>query len=129
MTHRLPDTVEHWPLDRLIPYARNARTHADDQVAQIAAGETVTENRTYQIGPHAKGKYLVVRIESAPPQVSTGNDVRGVASSVTNRPADLRVTGIKVPAQNFSGEKATIERRSGGDASPARRTVTAGRRS
>ncbi|MBM3526828.1 MAG: site-specific DNA-methyltransferase [Alphaproteobacteria bacterium] len=37
MTHRLPDTVEHWPLDRLIPYARNARTHADDQVAQIAA--------------------------------------------------------------------------------------------
>lgn len=37
MTPRLPDTVEHWPLDRLIPYARNARTHADDQVAQIAA--------------------------------------------------------------------------------------------
>lgn len=37
MTPRLPDTVEHWPLDRLIPYARNARTHDDDQVAQIAA--------------------------------------------------------------------------------------------
>ncbi len=37
MTPRLPDTVEHWPLDRLIPYARNARTHADDQIAQIAA--------------------------------------------------------------------------------------------
>lgn len=37
MPPRLPDTVEHWPLDRLIPYARNARTHDDDQVAQIAA--------------------------------------------------------------------------------------------
>jgi DNA modification methylase len=37
MTLRLPDTVEHWPLDRLIPYARNARTHDDDQIAQIAA--------------------------------------------------------------------------------------------
>jgi len=37
MAPRLPDTVEHWPLDRLIPYARNARTHDDDQVAQIAA--------------------------------------------------------------------------------------------
>lgn len=37
MTPRLPDAVEHWTLDRLIPYARNARTHADDQVAQIAA--------------------------------------------------------------------------------------------
>jgi hypothetical protein len=37
MDPRLPDAVEHWPLDRLIPYARNARTHDDDQVAQIAA--------------------------------------------------------------------------------------------
>lgn len=37
MTPRLPDAVEHWPLDRLIPDARNARTHDDDQVAQIAA--------------------------------------------------------------------------------------------
>ena len=37
MTPRLPDAVEHWPLDRLMPYARNARTHDDDQVAQIAA--------------------------------------------------------------------------------------------
>ena len=32
-----PDRIEHWPLDRLVPYARNARTHSDDQVAQIAA--------------------------------------------------------------------------------------------
>ncbi|MCL4712801.1 MAG: site-specific DNA-methyltransferase [Pseudorhodoplanes sp.] len=37
MPPRLPDTVEHWPIDRLIPYARNARTHDDNQVAQIAA--------------------------------------------------------------------------------------------
>ena len=29
--------VEQWPLDRLVPYARNARTHSDDQIAQIAA--------------------------------------------------------------------------------------------
>jgi DNA modification methylase len=26
-----------WPVDRLIPYARNARTHTDEQVAQVAA--------------------------------------------------------------------------------------------
>src|SRR3954464_1000165 len=32
----MPDTVERWPLDRLIPHARNARTHSDTQVAQIA---------------------------------------------------------------------------------------------
>ena len=29
--------IEVWPVDRLIPYARNARTHSDQQVAQIAA--------------------------------------------------------------------------------------------
>jgi hypothetical protein len=29
--------IEHWSLDRLIPYARNAQTHSDAQVAQIVA--------------------------------------------------------------------------------------------
>jgi hypothetical protein len=31
------DRVERWPLDRLVRYARNARTHSEEQVAQIAA--------------------------------------------------------------------------------------------
>jgi ParB-like chromosome segregation protein Spo0J len=29
--------IERWSVDRLIPYARNARTHSPEQVAQIAA--------------------------------------------------------------------------------------------
>ena len=29
--------IELWPLEKLIPYARNPRTHSDAQVAQIAA--------------------------------------------------------------------------------------------
>ena len=29
--------VERWPVDKLIPCARNARTHSAEQVAQIAA--------------------------------------------------------------------------------------------
>src|SRR5229473_1368818 len=29
--------VELWPVDKLIPFARNPRTHSDSQVAQIAA--------------------------------------------------------------------------------------------
>jgi DNA modification methylase len=29
--------VQIWPLDRLLPYARNARTHSDEQIAQVAA--------------------------------------------------------------------------------------------
>jgi hypothetical protein len=31
------DKVERWSIDRLIPYAKNARTHSDAQVAAIAA--------------------------------------------------------------------------------------------
>ena len=31
------DEVERWPLDKLTPYARNSRTHSDEQVAQLAA--------------------------------------------------------------------------------------------
>lgn len=37
MTEWPADRVERWPLARLIPYARNARTHTPDQVRQIAA--------------------------------------------------------------------------------------------
>ena len=29
--------IELWPIDKLVPYERNARTHSDSQVAQIAA--------------------------------------------------------------------------------------------
>jgi DNA modification methylase len=29
--------IQHWPIDKLLPYARNARTHSDEQVAQVAA--------------------------------------------------------------------------------------------
>lgn len=31
------DRVERWPIAKLVPYARNARTHSDAQIAQIAA--------------------------------------------------------------------------------------------
>jgi DNA modification methylase len=31
------DKIEHWPVDRLVPYAHNARTHSEAQVLQLAA--------------------------------------------------------------------------------------------
>ena len=33
----LADKIQQWPVAKLIPYARNARTHSEEQVAQIAA--------------------------------------------------------------------------------------------
>lgn len=32
-----PEQIEQWPLARLKPYEKNARTHTDDQIAKIAA--------------------------------------------------------------------------------------------
>jgi DNA modification methylase len=34
---RLPSEIEHLPIEQLIPYARNSRTHSEQQVAQVAA--------------------------------------------------------------------------------------------
>jgi DNA modification methylase len=36
-TIKTAQAIEHWPIDRLVPYERNARTHSPEQVAQIAA--------------------------------------------------------------------------------------------
>jgi DNA modification methylase len=36
-TIEMAQRIEQWPVDRLIPYARNARTHSAEQVAKIAA--------------------------------------------------------------------------------------------
>jgi len=33
----MPSKLERWPIERLVPYERNARTHSPEQVAQIAA--------------------------------------------------------------------------------------------
>jgi DNA modification methylase len=43
MTHvRIVSHIEIWPIVRLIPYARNSRTHSDEQIRQIA--QSIREN-------------------------------------------------------------------------------------
>jgi len=37
VTPAMAERIELWPVERLVPYARNARTHSDAQVATIAA--------------------------------------------------------------------------------------------
>jgi ParB-like chromosome segregation protein Spo0J len=41
VTPVLAAKIEHWPIGRLVPYARNARTHSPAQVEQIA--KSITE--------------------------------------------------------------------------------------
>lgn len=37
LTGNPADKIEHWPIEKLIPYARNSRTHSPEQVDQIVA--------------------------------------------------------------------------------------------
>ncbi len=37
MTIHVAKNIQHWPLEKLVPYERNSRTHSDEQVDQIAA--------------------------------------------------------------------------------------------
>ncbi len=37
LTGNPADKIEQWNIDKLIPYARNSRTHSDEQIGQIAA--------------------------------------------------------------------------------------------
>ena len=34
---KMVERIEQWPVDRLVPYDRNARTHSEAQIGQIAA--------------------------------------------------------------------------------------------
>src|SRR5580704_16299378 len=43
------DKVKRWRIDRLIPYAKNARTHSDAQIAAIAA--SIEELSSQELGP------------------------------------------------------------------------------
>ena len=55
-SHNPADKVEQWPTAKLVPYARNARTHSDAQVAQIAASiaESDAQKRAYMEAQHAQ---------------------------------------------------------------------------
>jgi ParB-like chromosome segregation protein Spo0J len=40
LTPAMANRIEVWPIDKLVPYVRNARTHSPEQVAQLAASIT-----------------------------------------------------------------------------------------
>ena len=51
------DKVERWQIDRLIPYAKNARTHTDAQVAAIAASIKEPSTPVRRSNARAVGTY------------------------------------------------------------------------
>jgi hypothetical protein len=75
------ENIEMWPIDRLIPYARNARMHSDEQIAQLAAsmrewGWTmpclVTEDGTLIAGHGRVRAGRLLEYENAPVMIARG---------------------------------------------------------
>jgi hypothetical protein len=73
------DDVQRWPIERLVPYARNARTHSDIQISQIAASirEWGWTNPVLvaEDGTTGHGRVLAaqkLRIANVPVMVATG---------------------------------------------------------
>jgi DNA modification methylase len=58
----LPGRIEHWPLARLKPYARNAKTHDADQVAKIAAHLGLSEAPVIILGHLTEAQRRAYRI-------------------------------------------------------------------
>jgi DNA modification methylase len=54
----LPGPVEYWPLDRLVPYERNPRSHSTSQIRQIAAS-IAAFGFNNPIGVNAQGRIIV----------------------------------------------------------------------
>ena len=110
------DKVERWPVERLIPYARNARTHSPAQVDQIAAsikewGWTnpvlVGEDNTLIAG---HGRVLAarkLRISEVPVMVALGwTEAQKRAYAIAdNKLGELEVLGFDLDLIGFSEDE------------------------
>src|SRR5439155_10892378 len=78
----------------------------------LGIGKSYTQTQTIDLSPATAGLFVIVVTDSGH-QVFEGpfttNNTRSTSSNVTTTPADLQVTSVTTPAQNFSGEKATIQ--------------------
>ncbi|HET9129437.1 MAG TPA: CARDB domain-containing protein, partial [Terriglobia bacterium] len=77
-----------------------------------------TQTKTFDLSPATKGLYVTVYADAnpfvfviedySPETIHELNNTRTVSTAVVAFPADLVVTSITVPAQNFSGEETEI---------------------
>lgn len=56
------DKVERWDITKLVPYARNSRTHSDEQIGQIAASITEMGNNDKRIHHQISWRHAVPMI-------------------------------------------------------------------
>jgi len=61
----LADKIEQWPTAKLLPYARNARTYSEEQVAQIEVRgcDRAPVGGFHQQAGHPQGGWLCISSE------------------------------------------------------------------
>ncbi|HEY7119523.1 MAG TPA: CARDB domain-containing protein, partial [Tepidisphaeraceae bacterium] len=77
----------------------------------LGAGKSYTQTQTINLSPATAGQFVIVVTDFGRNVFEgpfTDNNTKSTATSVTTTPADLQVTAVVTPPQNFSGEKATI---------------------
>ena len=84
-----------------------------ERVRALDSLASYTQTKTFDLSPAARGLYVTVIADTNPlvPYVIESdetNNVRTAAANVVARPADLVVTSVSAPAQNFSGEQTTV---------------------
>lgn len=123
MTEWPADKVERRPIASLIPYARNARTHSDAQVAQLAASmkewgwtnPVLVDDAGMIIAGH--GRVMAARqlgLDEVPVMVAAGwSDAQKRAYVLADNQLAANAGWdndlLKIDWQDFTGQTATLE--------------------
>src|SRR5579872_590793 len=103
--------IEYWDLARLIPYARNARTHSDAQVAEIA-GSIQAFGFTNPVLVNEKGDLIAGHARLAAARLLGLGEVPGDHA--------IRAHGDPAATAHARGQSSRAERRLGSGNAPPR---------
>jgi hypothetical protein len=100
------DKVERWAIDRLIPYAKNARTHTDAQVA-CAVYAQANPNPDWlrlEMSNEEFADALVTEVQKAKPAGGTGFQSQGIGDIFNS--LQNGITRLKEGAANWASRQA-----------------------
>lgn len=112
--------IERWPVDRLMPYSRNARTHSEEQVAQIAASIATVEapyRKLRKNRPHRRVLNLIDTLRELNSRVDDAVALR--EETVTGRPLRFPLPGLIRTQNHFDPAAAIISFSAGEVCDPA----------
>ena len=107
----LADKIEQWPTAKVLPYACNARTHSEEQVAQIAASHRRV--RLHQSDPRGQRRHhrRWPRSSGRRPETRAGDRAGGRARPLEPHPTPALVIADNRIAENAGWDEAMLQDR------------------